>query len=343
MNEIVVQSSSRSYQVSFESLENAWSRIEGEALVVTDRNVHVHYGPLIRREMPVIVIEPGESSKSMDSYSSLLGGFADNGLGRSGVVVALGGGVVGDLAGFAAATYMRGVACVQIPTSLLAMVDSSVGGKVGIDLPQGKNLVGAFHQPQSVSICLECLATLPERHWRNGLAEIWKYAFIGNPEMESSIRGVDPKDPLGIGALVRTCIEAKARVCEQDEFDRLGLRATLNFGHTVGHAIEAALNYEELLHGEAVAIGMVAETRIAERMGFASQGLSDHIASCLAASGLPVAHPILNRTEMLLEYMKLDKKSSAKGIGMSLVADLGECKLFENVPTSAIAFVLDSA
>jgi 3-dehydroquinate synthase len=265
--------------------------------------------------------------------------LAQNRASRKSNLLAFGGGVIGDLAGFVAATYMRGIDLIQIPTSLLAMVDSSVGGKVAIDIPEGKNLVGAFYPPKSVAIPLEALATLPERHLLNGMAEVWKYAFIGNLELLSLLEVAGGQKP-PIREVVERCVRQKAEVVREDEFDLTGHRAALNFGHTVGHALETYLEYEDLLHGEAIAIGMVVESKLAERLGVSEPDLASTIEQKLQKAGFKTSHPALKDGESLINLMGLDKKATSGGLAFSLVPRIGECKLTENVPIDAVRSTL---
>jgi 3-dehydroquinate synthase len=277
----------------------------------------------------------------MEWYAHCLGWLADHRATRGCTVVALGGGVIGDLAGFVAATYMRGVKLLGIPTTLLAQVDSSVGGKVGLDLPQGKNLVGAFHPAAEVRIAVDVLATLPERQWRNGMAEVWKYGFIGNASLVDTLfraPSIPPADEWR--PLVEVCVAQKAHVVEHDEFETTGLRATLNYGHTIGHAIEKLLGYEELLHGEAIAIGMVLEAVLGERLGVTAPGTSALVRRAMDHAGLPIWHPILNDCNRLVDAMRLDKKASADGLAFSLLTEVGHCKLVRGVGTDEVRAIL---
>lgn len=270
----------------------------------------------------IVSVPAGESSKSLNTVGRLYGAAVRAKVDRHGTVVALGGGVVGDLAGFVAATYLRGVRFVQIPTTLLAMVDSSVGGKTGVNLPEGKNLVGAFHQPCAVFIALSTLDTLPYREFAAGMAEVVKYAAIRDAALLSLLEahservGRPDADPRVLGALVARCCRIKADVVAIDERES-GERAILNFGHTLGHALENMLGYGLWLHGEAVALGMVYAARVAERCGVCATPWSDRLATLLARFGLPVdlarlARDAGGRTpcwEELRGAMSGDKKS----------------------------------
>lgn len=333
---MIVRHGRGQYPVEIQSLASAVRRIEGEAYVITDSNVDRLWGEALF-ERPKLVVKAGEGSKSLEVYGQALDWLASRGAKRSSLIVAFGGGVVGDLAGFVASTYMRGVRLVQIPTTLLAMVDSSVGGKTGIDLPQGKNLVGAFYPPELVSLCMECLSTLPTRQFNNGAAEVWKYgAILDWPLFEKlEERPLAPGDDRLEGIVMR-CIELKAQVVEQDEFETTGLRAILNFGHTVGHALEKLSGYTKL-HGEAVAIGMVVEARLGERLGITPPGLSERLAKGLRAQGLPT-HSKEHGPGNLLDTMRLDKKSGPEGLGFALLTGHGSCKL---VPSVSEAIVLE--
>jgi 3-dehydroquinate synthase len=303
-------------------------------VVVTDSNLAKLYPKLIGSSP--IVIEAGESSKNLDTYAYVAGQLLHRGATRKSTIVALGGGVVGDLVGFVAATYMRGIPFVQVPTTLLAQVDSSVGGKVGVDLPEGKNLLGAFHPAKEVIIDSRFLKTLPERELRCGLAEIVKYGWIMAPEILDELS----KSDLDLQKLVRKCVELKARVVQEDEFETKGVRAWLNFGHTVGHAIEQITNYETYTHGEAISIGMVVETRVAEEMGLAGRGLSQKVQNSLAQHGLPTELSTKLSVSTLIDVMRRDKKSDQREITMSLVYRSGQCELVKNVPVEIIERVL---
>ena len=251
---------------------------DAHVVVITDSNVDELYSEHVSdalqeagAQIDILVVEAGEQSKDGEVAADLWEQMLDQGADRKTVVVALGGGVVGDLAGFVAATFTRGLRFVQIPTTLLAQVDSSVGGKVGINLPGGKNMVGAFWQPRGVLIDVNVLPSLPVREYRAGLAEVVKYGVIQDAEffayLESNIDAVNQRDPEALTYIVERCCRLKADVVEQDEREETGLRSILNYGHTFCHAFEAATGYEKLLHGEGVAIGMMCAARLAERMG----------------------------------------------------------------------------
>ena len=256
------------------------------AVIVSDSNVAPLYGEILQRSLneaglpaTIVTIEAGEQSKNMQVLSQVLEQIAESGLTRSDVLVTLGGGVVGDLGGFAAASFMRGIAFVQVPTSLLSQIDSSVGGKVAVDLKAGKNLAGAFYQPKGVFIDTNLLSTLPVRFLHDGLAEAIKYGCIQDADLFEKIAGyADDSELLAdIGSVVATCCAIKARIVEEDEFDT-GLRGILNFGHTLGHAVEQHYAYGEYTHGEGVAIGMYQITKRTEEMGMTPAGTAEKIA-----------------------------------------------------------------
>ena len=277
------------------------------------------------RRSAEITIEAGEAHKTVRTVEKLWTAFIEAGLDRGSTVLAVGGGVVGDLVGFAAASFLRGVAWAAVPTSLLAMVDASLGGKTGADLPQGKNLVGAFHPPSLVVADPEALASLPVRELRNGMAEVVKAGVIGDPGLFDRCGGWDggvpPADWITRGMSV------KIRMIEADPFER-GVRAALNFGHTVGHAVEHVSGYR-LLHGEAVAIGMAVETALAEQIGTAAPGLAAQIAGCLGRNGLPTAIPAELDREAIFRTMHRDKKKRGGLLRFALPERIGAVELVE--------------
>ena len=271
-----------------------------------------------------VTIPPGEAHKTVETVKCIWDGFSEGGLERGSTVVALGGGVVVDLAGFAAATYMRGVVWVALPTSLLAMVDASLGGKTGADLPQGKNLVGAFHAPWLVLADPQTLKTLPEKELRSGLAEVVKHGVIGDPDLFAlCAQGWDAI--VNWDALVRRAMAVKIKIIQTDPFES-GRRAALNLGHTIGHGVELASGYR-LRHGEAIAIGMVAEARLAERLGLAEAGLAKGIAACLRGLGLPTEIPPDLDRQTTLRAMSVDKKKSKGQVRFSLPVRIGEVQV----------------
>jgi len=332
MNSIRIGHSNGSYEVIFQNLEAALAALPDDTRVVTDSHVFSHYRHLLHSVPHIKVIEPGEHSKSISVLSEVLSWLALTRASRQTTICALGGGVVGDLAGFAAAVFMRGAPLVQIPTSLLAQVDSSVGGKVGIDLPEGKNLAGAFYPPVRVSIPIDALESLPTRQFANGMAEVWKYGFIMDRELVETLI----KEPLhasheALRPIVERCISLKARIVQEDEFETLGIRAVLNYGHTVGHAVEIVTGYGPVLHGEAISIGMVVEARLGEMLGVTPHGVTKTVRECLEAQGLPTSHESLRLEDSLVHAMYGDKKTVRGRLALSLLTEIGQCKLIEGV------------
>jgi 3-dehydroquinate synthase len=276
----------------------------------------------------LLTIPAGEASKTREQWSRLTDELLDAGFGRDSAIIALGGGVVGDLAGFVAATFMRGIPFVQIPTTLLAMIDASIGGKTGVDTRAGKNLVGAFHHPKLVIADPSVFATLPPAHFRNGLAEAVKHAVIASPpDFEwlgvhaSMLAGDAGPDVATAEELVRRNIEIKADVVARDEREG-GLRKILNFGHTVGHAIETLSDYA-ILHGECVAIGMVVEAQIAAQAGVGDPGIVRAITDLLLAVGLPTTVPSAIATAKILDATRTDKKSRGGKVEYALPTKIG--------------------
>lgn len=276
-----------------------------------------------------IILPHGEPTKCLAQLSALYDFLCESHITRRDAVVALGGGVMGDLAGLAAATFLRGVHFVQVPTTLLAQVDSSVGGKVAVDLPQGKNLVGAFYQPDIVLCCPDTLNTLTEHFWRDGLGEVVKYGCIGDAELFRLLEACAPGGRAALMAhideLLQHCIQAKANVVAQDEHDT-GLRMTLNFGHTIGHAVETCQHYAGLSHGEAVALGMAVMTRLTERRGMTAPGTAARLEKLLTALGLPTQLPDIP-TDDLLTAMGMDKKAAGKALRVIVLDEIGTCRI----------------
>ncbi len=272
-----------------------------------------------------VVIPAGEDHKTLESVHKLWGAFLKAGLDRKSTVISLGGGVVSDLAGFAASSFMRGCSWVAIPTTLLAMVDASMGGKTGFDLPEGKNLVGAFHPPRLVLADANVLATLPERELRSGMAEVVKHGVIHDPELFKICNQVWGTVVSSLPEIVRLAMSVKVKIIEKDPFEQ-GIRASLNFGHTIGHAVELVSGFS-ILHGEAVAIGMVAEARLAERMGIAPSGIAEEIGETLVALGLPVEIPQHLPRPDLLRAMQMDKKKVKGVVKFALPTKIGAAKV----------------
>jgi len=319
------------------------------AAVVTQRAVAAHAARVTESlrgagfEPAVLVVTEGEESKSLREAERLWDGFVAHGLDRASPVVAVGGGVVGDLAGFAGAAFMRGLPVVQVPTTLLAQVDASIGGKVAVNHPRGKNLIGAFHQPRLVLIDPETLRTLPEREYRSGLAEVVKTGAALDAGLFRSLeRGLDAlarRDAALLEAVVATCGAAKARIVERDEREETGLRMVLNYGHTVGHALEALSGYRRWLHGEAVAIGMAAAGRLAVRLGWTDAGTAARQDALLEGVGLPTRFTGIAPRE-IADALRLDKKARDGRVPFILMKSVGRAEVCHDVPMDTVADVL---
>ncbi|MEO7916130.1 MAG: 3-dehydroquinate synthase [Dokdonella sp.] len=290
-----------------------------------------------------LVIDDGEQFKSLDQATHVFDALAAMGASRDATIIALGGGVIGDLAGFAAACWMRGINFVQMPTTLLAMVDSSVGGKTGVNVAAGKNLVGAFHQPRAVIIDTGTLATLPEREYRAGLAEVIKYGALGDAEffswLEANADALLRRDEAVVARAIATSCQHKAGVVARDEHET-GERALLNFGHTFGHALEAEAGYGTLLHGEGVAIGMVLAARLSTRLGMADAGDAARLEALLLACGLPTTIPAGYSAEQLLKRMRLDKKNLSGTLRLILWRGIGRAEMVAGVADDDIEAAL---
>ena len=294
--------------------------------VVTDETLAPRFGAWgLNVPGTVVTVPAGERAKSREEWGRVTDRLLAAGIGRDGVVVAVGGGSIGDLAGFVASTYMRGIPFVQVPTTLLAMVDASVGGKVGVDTAAGKNLVGAFHPPALVLIDPKLLATLPDATYREGLAETVKHGVIADAPffewIEANAPALRDRTPAMMKELVHRSLAIKAGVVSRDEHET-GERTALNAGHTIGHALELLSGYA-LRHGEAVAIGLVEECRIGERLGLTAAGTADRVAAALTALGLPISRDPRPATRDLLDAMRTDKKNRGGAIRMALPAAIG--------------------
>jgi 3-dehydroquinate synthase len=318
------------------------------AFVVADANVRAHAEAVARSfaesgfRVESAILPPGEEQKCLASAGLLYDKLVEARADRKTLVVAVGGGVVGDLAGFVAATFNRGLGLLMVPTTLLAMVDSSVGGKVGINHPRGKNLIGAFHQPLGVWIDTATLTTLPDREYRSGLAEVVKYGVILDAELfaylEANVAAVLARQPEAVRHIVARSCRLKADVVEQDEREEKGLRAALNYGHTFAHAFETVGGYGSWLHGEAVAAGMVCASRLAERRGLIPAEITERQKRLLEAFGLPVA-PRAWPADALLDVMRSDKKAEAGKLRFILPVRLSEVRLFDDVPEEDVRAV----
>ncbi len=302
------------------------SHLTGRAAVISDETVARHHAPALIRSLEAAGFRPtlhtvpaGEASKSMTHAENLCREMIRAGHDRKSIVVALGGGVVGDLAGFTAAIFFRGLPFVQIPTTIVSQVDSSVGGKTGVNVPEGKNLLGAFHQPSLVIVDPETLRTLPDREFHEGFAEAIKHAAIRDAAMLEDLAALDPANRDVPADLIARNIAIKARVVEADEKETLGIRALLNFGHTIGHGIEASVPYGTLLHGEAIALGMRAALDLSERHAGLSPDASRSILGVLGKFRLPLVLPASITTDTVMEKLATDKKFSAGAIRFVLL------------------------
>ena len=309
--------------------------------VVLDRNLHEMYGCRIKDVLEkdnfilnFIVVSPGENSKSLSTLEYVFSKLTSYNITRSDLIIAFGGGVVGDLAGFAAATYLRGISYIQIPTSLLAQIDSSIGGKVAVGLQEGKNLVGSFYHPLRVLIDPDFLLCLPEKYLKDGLGEVIKYACIKDNILYNTLMDIDSNTQLlnRIEQIIYTCCSIKKQLVESDEKDK-GQRLLLNFGHTIGHAIEKHMNYK-ISHGEAVCLGMLYITKNSENLGFTETGTYDSIKTILKHFNIEYKHSGLD-IEVLKDYICMDKKNLSGNINLILLKKIGEA-FIHKVPIEEI-------
>ncbi len=367
-NRLTVELGPRSYEIEIvtggipdfgpfarRTLERSWtgSSCRG-ALIVTDANLADLSIPApcqaalesVGIAAATAVVPPGEPSKSLAQVERLYDELAARGADRHTLLVALGGGVVGDLAGFVAATFTRGLPLIMVPTSLLAQVDSSVGGKVGINHRSAKNLIGAFYQPLGVWIDTDTLATLADREFRAGLAEVVKYGVISSPPLfsflEQNAASILARSPQALERIILESCRIKAHVVARDEREEGDLRATLNFGHTIAHAIETVAGYDgPFRHGEAVAIGMVAESRLAERLGWIKSDVTDRLVRLLETFGLPVTAPGLDLPS-LKHAMGRDKKNRLGKIRFVLPRSIGQVELTDSPGEENVQAVLEN-
>ncbi|MBD2168843.1 3-dehydroquinate synthase [Calothrix membranacea FACHB-236] len=325
-----------------------------KVLVVSNPTIFKHYGDRAINslktagfEVASCILPAGERFKNLNSIQKIYDAALENRLERSATIVALGGGVIGDMAGFAAATWLRGISVVQVPTTLLAMVDSAIGGKTGVNHPQGKNLIGAFHQPRLVLIDPEVLKTLPVREFRAGMAEVIKYGVIWDAElfaqMEASkhlnqLRYIKPE--LIETILIKSC-QAKADVVSKDEKEA-GLRAILNYGHTIGHAVESLTGYRLVNHGEAVGIGMVAAGQIAVELGMWQKEETERQNALIQKAGLPTQLPSGVDIAAIIDALQLDKKVKAGKVRFVLPTQMGVVTVTDEVPADTIRQVLQA-
>ncbi len=320
----------------------------GTLAVVTNTTVAPLYLPRLRqtlagRRLVECIVEDGEQYKTLGTLSRIFDALVEGKVHRDGCVLALGGGVVGDLAGFAAACYQRGIACAQIPTTLLAQVDSSVGGKTAVDHPGGKNLIGAFHQPCAVYADTDLLATLPDRQLSAGLAEVIKYGLLEDADffawLEQNMAKLVARDAHALAVAIRRSCEIKARIVAEDERETTGRRALLNLGHTFGHAIETAVGYEGWLHGEAVAVGLVLAAELSVRLGMLEPPVVGRTRALLRAAALPVRPPAVP-AERLWQLMQMDKKVSDGKLSLVLLKSVGRAVLTRDCSATDVMAVL---
>lgn len=312
--------------------------------LITDRNVARRYLEPVRRALGIgradcLVLPAGEEVKSLATATRVLDWLLAGRLPRDGLIVALGGGVMGDLAGFVAAVYQRGVDFIQVPTTLLAQVDSSVGGKTGVNHARGKNLIGAFHQPRAVIADTDALRSLPRRELAAGLAEVIKYGMLGDARffawLEREMPALLALDPAATARAVEHCCRMKARIVAADEREG-GVRALLNLGHTFGHAIEAHVRYRGWLHGEAVAVGLCMAADLSRRLGWIPAREAARCEALVAAAGLPVRPPRGMRPRHFTALMKLDKKVKGGKVRLVLLRRLGQALITADVKTAAL-------
>jgi len=357
MDTIIVNLGEKSYSINIST--DGWNNLRNvipekyktrSILIVSDKNIHPIYFENMQHLLESfgakvfsVVIAAGESSKNLNVYENIVSKALQYGLNRKSAIIALGGGVAGDLAGFVAATYMRGIDFIQLPTSLLAMVDSSVGGKVAVNHSLAKNIIGAFYQPEFVYINVRTLSTLPKREFSSGMAELIKHGFIYDKNfLNSLIANMNKLMSLDFDELaeaITTSCRIKAQIVEQDEKET-GIRAILNFGHTIGHAIEAVAGYDKFMHGEAVSVGMVYESLIAKEMGLVDYDYIELLRTTLERAKLPTEIKGID-TEKLIQKMFHDKKNENNGITFVLPTDYGKVDIFKNIDTALIKRILN--
>ena len=325
--------------------------IEGNLFLISDRNVYSLYGEEVKKciastgkQVFSYQMESGEHNKTFDAISNVYSWLAESKAQRRDTIIALGGGVVGDMAGFVAATYNRGMGFIQIPTSLAAMVDASVGGKTAVDLPEGKNLVGAFYQPKVVIADVSTLKSLPHRETMEGWAEAIKHGLILDKQLfevfENRYEELLNLEPNLTTDVVKRSIQIKAEIVSQDEKETRGIRTLLNYGHTIGHGLEAATGYHQLLHGEAVSIGMMGAAMIGNRMGVTDGSILERQLSILKKFDLPISFKNIN-LDSIKSAMSLDKKAVGSSINWVLLPEIGHAVVNSNVDNSVIDNVLE--
>lgn len=323
-----------------------------KVLVVSNPTVFSLYGQTVVASLEAsgfyvstCILSDGEQYKNLESIQEIYDKAIENRLERSATMVALGGGVIGDMTGFAAATWLRGINFVQVPTTLLAMVDSSIGGKTGVNHPKGKNLIGAFYQPQFVLIDPQVLQSLPKREFRAGMAEVIKYGviwdgtFFNQMEASSGLDCIESISPELLETILKLSCQAKADVVGKDEKEA-GLRAILNYGHTIGHAVESLTGYTQVIHGEAVGIGMVAAGQIAAELGMWTHQETERQNNIIAKAALPTQLPQGLDIEAIIDALQVDKKVQAGKVRFILPTQIGAVKITDQVPSDTIRKVL---
>lgn len=342
MKELLVDLGENSYNIEIQKglikdvSKSVRKVFNGEKIfIITDKNVDKFYGDIVLNSLKKdgfnvdkYAVEPGEESKSFNTLPLIYDKLLDFKLTRKDLIITLGGGVVGDLGGFIAATFLRGVSFIQIPTTLLSQVDSSVGGKVGVDLDRGKNLVGSFYQPKRVIIDPNVLNTLEDKFYKDGMGEVIKYGFIKDKNLYLLLNSLNSREDVikHIEEIIYTCCNIKREIVEKDEKD-LGERMVLNFGHTLGHAIEKHYGFSKFTHGEGVSIGMYLITRLAEKKGLTNEILSDKVKEILIRYGLPYNVEI-NDMEDIIETISLDKKNMGSTLKIIIMKEIGNAKIY---------------
>lgn len=340
--ELIVDLKERSYPILIEKglINNVGYEVQkvfkGQKIfILTDENVNNFYGEKVKSllenvgyEVKKLVLKPGEETKNYSSVQGIYNELIDFKITRSDLIITLGGGVIGDLGGFVASTFLRGIDFIQFPTSLLAQVDSSVGGKVGVDIEQGKNLVGSFYHPKAVIIDPDVLNTLEDRFFNDGMAEVIKYGCIKDKNFFYDLKRHENKQEVinNISEIIHNCCTIKRDVVEKDEKDK-GERMLLNFGHTLGHGIEQYYNYKKYTHGEGVAVGMYAITKISENMGLTKKGTSEEIKEVLIQYGLPWELDV--KIDNIMEAISLDKKNIGGKLNVILLKEIGESLIYK--------------
>jgi len=323
------------------------ARLNGPFLIVSQPRIFKAVGQDLKKRFPVVLIPDGERAKNLRTVSRLLDRVAAIGMTRQSTLIALGGGVVGDITGFVASLYMRGIAVVQVPTTLLAQVDSSIGGKTGVNTADGKNLIGAFHHPSLVIDDVEVLKTLPPREFNQGFAEIIKHAVIADAEMFKELKVARASWPAAAGethalqSLIKRNVEIKSKIVAKDERDQTGERAILNFGHTIGHAIERAGDYRKFLHGEAISLGIVAACAVSIEKADLPPDQRDAIVDLLERFNLPTQLPKNFSREKIIETLKFDKKFEGGNVRFVVTPRIGSARLTTDVTMQNIREAID--